>query len=105
MSKKITLKVPVDVVVRDRDVRMLAAVARRAKRPGAAVDASIRSLSRDIDVSLDTGRRALSSCVEEGFLTMRENRLDNGCQVENSYAVTPQGRAILDAARSVGLVG
>lgn len=105
MSRKVTLKVPVDVVVRDRDMHMLNAVNARSRKPGASAEASIRSLANDIDASLDTARRALNSCVEEGFLTMRENRLANGCQVENSYTVTERGMAILGAARSAGLVG
>lgn len=105
MSRKVVLQVPVDVVVRDRDVHMLNAVHARSRKPGALVDISIRTLSVEIGTSLDTARRALNSCVEEGFLTMRENRLDNGCQVENSYAVTDRGLAILKAAHAAGLIG
>lgn len=105
MSRKVVLQVPVDVVVRDRDVRMLDAVHALSRKPGAPVSVAIRSLAVEIDVSLDTARRALNSCVEEGLLTMQENRLDNGCQVENSYAVTERGLAILKAARAAGLMG
>ena len=105
MSRKVVLQVPVDVVVRDRDVRMLNAVHGRSRKPGAPVSVAIRSLATEIDASLDTARRALNSCVDEGLLTMQENRLDNGCQVENSYAVTERGMAILNAARAAGLVG
>lgn len=104
MSRKVTLKVPVEMIVRDRDVRMLAAIDRRSKRVGAPVSVSIRMLAKDTDTSLDTARRALTSCMDEGFLTIRECRLDNGCQVENAYTVTPRGLAVLDSARETGLV-
>ena len=105
MSRKVVLQVPVDVVVRDRDVHMLNAVNTRSRKPGAPVSVAIRTLAAEIDTSLDTARRALNSCVDEGFLTMQENRLDNGCQVENTYSVTARGIAILTAARTAGLVG
>lgn len=104
VSRKIVLQVPVDVTVRDRDVRVLAAVDELAVKPCAEVSASIRSFAIALDVSVDTARRALASCEDAGYLTIRTNRLENGGQVENTYAITSTGYRVLQAARSAGLL-
>ena len=104
MSKKVTLKVPVDIVVRDRDVHVLALVKARSGASNHGVSASIRSFATELDVSLDTARRALASCEEAGYLTVSTNRMENGGQLENTYCVTKCGDEILDAARKAGLI-
>lgn len=105
MSKKVMLKqVSLDITVRDRDVRILDLIERRMVRPGRHVSISLRYLAAELGVSMDTARRGLNSCVKEQFLTSRENRLESGCQVENSYAVTPRGLSVLAAARRDGIV-
>lgn len=104
MSKKIKLKVPVDVVVRDRDVMMLAALDDLSGAAGRAVSASLRVLSEKLGVSAFTARRAIAACVEEQMLVVSENCLANGGQIENSYLITDRGHAILDAAREAGIV-
>lgn len=104
MSKKVTLKVPVDIVVRDRDVYVLALVKARSGASSHGVSASIRSFADELDVSLDTARRALASCEEAGYLTVSANRMENGGQLENTYCVTKRGDEIIDAARKAGLI-
>lgn len=105
MSRKVTLQVPVDIVVRDRDVHVLALVWTRggaSNRGG--VSASIRSFADELNVSLDTARRALASCEEAGYLTVSANRMENGGQLENTYRVTKRGEDILEAARKAGII-
>lgn len=104
MSRKIKLKVPVDVVVRDRDVLMLAAIDELSCGSDRSVSASLRTLSEKLGVSALTARRAIASCVEEQMLVVSENRLANGGQVENSYLLTERGRSILKAARDAEIV-
>lgn len=104
MSRKIKLKVPVDVVVRDRDVLMLAAIDELSCGSDRSVSASLRTLSEKLGVSTFTAHRAIASCVEEQMLVVSENRLANGGQVENSYLLTERGRSILKAARDAEIV-
>ena len=104
MSKKVRIKVPVEIVVRDRDVRVLGMLALHAAHPDAPVSVGLRLLADAMGTSPDTTRRALRSCVEEGYLTMRTNRLENGGQTENVYRITSRGRSVLDAARAAGVV-
>lgn len=104
MSRKIKLKVPVDVVVRDRDVMMLAAIDELSDGADRSVSASLKVLAEKFGVSAFTARRAIASCVEEQMLVVSENRLANGGQVENSYLLTERGRSILRAAREAGIV-
>ena len=103
MSRKVTLTVPVDIVVRDRDVHVLALVKKRSGASSHGVSASIRSFADELDVSLDTARRALASC-EAGYLTVRANRMENGGQLENTYCVTKSGDGVIEAARRAGLI-
>ena len=103
MSRKVTLTVPVDIVVRDRDVHVLALVKKRSGASSHGVSASIRSFADELDVSLDTARRALASCEEAGYLTVRANRMKNGGQLENTYCVTKSGDGVIEAARRAGL--
>ena len=104
MSRKVTLTVPVDIVVRDRGVHVLALVKKRSGASSHGVSASIRSFADELDVSLDTARRALASCEEAGYLTVRANRMKNGGQLENTYCVTKSGDGIIEAARRAGLI-
>lgn len=104
MSRKVTLTVPVDIVVRDRDVHVLALVKKRSGASSHGVSASIRSFADELGVSLDTARRALASCEEAGYLTVRANRMKNGGQLENTYCVTKSGDGVIEAARRVGLI-
>ncbi|MFR3735230.1 MAG: hypothetical protein ACLTWM_05230 [Collinsella bouchesdurhonensis] len=104
MSRKVTLTVPVDIVVRDRDVHVLALVKKRSVASKHGVSASIRSFADELDVSLDTARRALASCEEAGYLTVSANRMENGGQLENTYCVTKRGDGIIEAARRAGLI-
>lgn len=53
-------------------------------------------------MSLDTARRALASCEEAGYLTVRANRMENGGQLENTYCVTKSGDGVIEAARRAG---
>lgn len=55
-------------------------------------------------MSLDTARRALASCEEAGYLTVRANRMKNGGQLENTYCVTKSGDGVIEAARRAGLI-
>ena len=55
-------------------------------------------------VSLATARRALASCEEAGYLTVRANRMKNGGQLENTYCVTRSGDGVIEAARRAGLI-
>ena len=91
MSRKVTLTVPVDIVVRDRDVHVLALVKKRSGASSHGISASIRSFADELDVSLDTARRALASC-------------ENGGQLENTYCVTKTGDGVIEAARRAGLI-
>ena len=49
MSRKVTLTVPVDIVVRDRDVHVLALVKKRSGASSHGVSASIRSFADELD--------------------------------------------------------
>lgn len=104
MSKKVILHVPVDMKVRDRDIRALALIDVRSQRPGASVTVSLHHLASELKVSQDTMRRALSSCRELGYLKIVQNRLASGGQVENSYTLTDLGLSVLNAARTSGVV-
>lgn len=104
MSRKVTLQVPVDIVVRDRDVHVLGLVWARGGVSNRGVSASIRSFADELNVSLDTARRALASCEEAGYLTVSANRMENGGQLENTYRVTKRGEDILEAARKAGII-
>lgn len=104
MSRKVCLQVPVEITVRDRDVKALAAIEDKQKRAGSAVTVSLKILASRIDASVDTTRRALKSCVDEGYLTVTANCLENGGQIENSYKVTARGSAVVKAAREAGIV-
>lgn len=104
MSRKVTLTVPVDIVVRDQDVHVLALVKKRSGASKHGISASIRSFADELDVSLDTARRALASCEEAGYLTVSANRMENGGQLENTYCVTKHGDGIIEAARRAGLI-
>lgn len=55
-------------------------------------------------MSLDTARRALASCEEAGYLTVRANRMENGGQLENTYCATRRGDGVIEAARRAGLI-
>lgn len=87
MSKKIVLQVPISVTVRDRDVLTLHAIARRQQKHGEGVELSVKTLAKELDVSVDTARRALASCEEAGYLAARANQLKNGGQAENTYVI------------------
>lgn len=104
MSKKVTISVPVEVTVRDRDMRLLAAVTRLAAGSESETRASIGRLSAETDSSVDTVRRAVRSCVASGYLVVMANSLENGTRQENTYALTGEGRRILAAARAAGVV-
>lgn len=104
MSRKVVLQVPIEVIVRDRDMKLLAAVDSRAAGSCREVAVPIRVLASDLDISVDTVRRALTACIAEGYLTARENRLENYCQMENIYALTASGARVLHAARDAGIV-
>ena len=104
MSKKITLKVPVNMVVRDRDVYLLAAVERLSNPRRRAARVPLSALARELGASPDTMRRAVSSCQKDGYLKVHANFHSNGAQLENSYALTSTGAAIVEAAREEGLL-
>lgn len=104
MSRKVTLSVPVDIVVRDRDVRLLAAVSDAAPRAGRPLQISLAQLSDALGTSVFTCRRAVISCRDEGYLEVQEHHMPNGAQRENSYRLTPAGEAVLHSARQANLV-
>lgn len=104
MSRKIKLSVPVEVVVRDRDARLCGILSRLSRRPGVPVKIALSRLAEEMALSPDTLRRAVSSCCAEGYLTVTENYLDNGTQLENSYTLTKDGIAIAKAAHEAGMV-
>lgn len=104
MSKKVTLRVPIDVVVRDRDMLALGALDSLAEAPGSPVSVSIRDLAQRLGVSTFTARRAVAACEEDELVTVTQNRLSSGGIAENSYALTERGLAILAAAREAGIV-
>ena len=64
MSRKVTLTVPVDIVIRDRDVHVLALVKKRSGASSHGVSASIRSFADELDVSLR--HRASCPCFVRG---------------------------------------
>lgn len=103
MSKKIVLQVPISVTVRDRDVLTLHAIARRQPKHGEGVELSVKTLAKELDVSVDTARRALASCEEAGYLAARANQLKNGGQAENTYVITAMGESVLAAAQDAGV--
>lgn len=84
MSRKVTLTVPVDIVVRDWDVHVLPLVKKRSGASSHGVSASIRSFADGLNVSLYTARRALASCEEAGYLTVRANRVEHRCACARS---------------------
>lgn len=104
MSKKIRLSVPIEVVVRNRDAKLLETIDRMSAKSGTSVVISLPCLSRELDISLDTLRRAITSCQEEGYLHVGENYLSNGARLANSYTLTPDGIALAKAARTSDLV-
>lgn len=104
MSRKITLSVPVDIVVRDRDVKLLAIIDRINDASGPRAHVSLSTLSDEMGLSQATLRRSVYACCEDGYLEVRKNYMKNGAQLENSYQVTPDGIAIVKAARQAGLV-
>lgn len=104
MSKKITLRVPVDLVVRDRDVYLLATVERLSSVRGHTARVPLSTLAEELGKSPDTTRRAMSSCQRGGYLRVRRNYHRNGAQLENSYSLTPTGSAIVQAAREEGML-
>lgn len=104
MSKKIALSVPVQVIVRDRDARLLAVIARLSERDGGSAAVSHAELAAELGLSLDTMRRAVISCRDEGYLRVTENYLPNGGRMANSYVLTDRGAALAEAAREALLV-
>lgn len=104
MSKKMTVKVIVEVKVRDRDMKVLAALAGRASSEGAAVHISVAGIAADVDLSVDTTRRALKSCADEGYLIVKPCMMENGGKIENAYTVTPNGYKMVDASYRAGII-
>lgn len=64
MSRKVTLTVPVDIVVRDRDVHVLALVKKRSGASNYGVSASIRSFCRR--AGRESRHRASCPCFVRG---------------------------------------
>lgn len=104
MSRKIALRVPMTIMVRDRDVAVLAIIAGVSKHPEKPSGISLKTVARRLNASSMTARRALNACREAGYLIIASNKLHNGAQLENSYALTQQGMDVLNAARAAGIV-
>lgn len=107
MSRKVNLTVPVEFTVRDRDMKVLAVIdelSRRQRSCGRPIPVSLKALSDELGMSLATVRRAVSSCVKGRMLTVEENHLSNGGQMENGYALTEHGRSLVSSARVAGIV-
>lgn len=70
---------------------------------GEGIELSVKTLAKELDVSVDTARRALASCEEAGYLAARANQLKNGGQAENTYVITAMGESVLAAAQDAGV--
>ena len=68
MSKKIALRVPVTVMVRDRDIAVLAIIERAAGGRGREVSLGLKHIASELEASLDTARRAVNACRDAGYL-------------------------------------
>lgn len=103
MAKRVKLIIPTEVVVRDLDMRLLDFVDKKTKTPRKGVMLPSREAARALGVSEATAHRALVSCSELGYLSVRENRHLNGAQMPNSYVFTKEGKTLLSAARKMGV--
>lgn len=104
MSRKVTINVPVEVTVRDRDMRLLSAVDRLSSGREQSVRVPLAQLSEETEASVYTARRSIRACEEDGYLVVISNCLANGTQQENSYRITEEGSRVLMAARAAGIV-
>lgn len=102
MSKKIVLQVPISVTVRDRDILTLHAIARRQPKHGEGVELSVKTLAKELDVSVDTTRRALASCEEAGYLAARANQLKTAVRQRTPMSLLLWGRAFLPPLKMRG---
>lgn len=102
MSKKVTIELRTPVRVRDRDMHLLAAVDELSKRSGVMV--SLGELARKLGCAIDTARRAVLSCADEGYLDVKPMHREDGGQLANFYSLTASGRRVLSAAREAGIV-
>lgn len=104
MSRKIIVRVPVEVVVRDRDVRLLVTLLDMGGKRRKPVKVSLSTLAESLESTLDTTRRAIKACSDEGYLVVQENYLENGTQLENTYRLTQQGLTLALAAQDSGVL-
>lgn len=104
MSKKIALRVPVTIMVRDRDIAVLAIIERAAGGRGREVSLGIKWMASKLGASPDTARRAVNACRDAGYLEVTPAENDDGGHAENAYRLTKRGEEIVEAARQAGLL-
>lgn len=103
MAKRVQLTIPMQVTVRDLDMRLLDILEKKTVTPRKGVMMPSREAATALGVSDATAHRSLVNCVEQGYVSVRVNRQDTGAQMPNSYVFTKQGKMLLTAAREMGV--
>lgn len=95
MSRQVRGDLPSGVKINETGLKILALVDRHTKGRSGGVPLSLERMGASVGVSETTARRNCRVLEQQGLLVVSQRYRSDGGRLENEYAVTDKGRAVL----------
>ena len=99
MTKRMRGNLPEGVRINETQAAVLAEIERREGGTQWGVPIALGTLGEALGKNKVTARRACQALLDQALIDVRVRYGSNGGRLENEYALTDKGRAVLEALR------